>query len=299
MSSPSENPIRIGEYLLTYLQHVYPQHLLSSIMFKITRSQWSAFKDRFIRWFIRRYGIDMTLAVQPDPSSYPDFNSFFTRALREDVRPIASDPGDIVSPADGVISQLGEIVGGRLVQAKSRWYTVADLLQGDAEQASRYDGGSFVTVYLSPRDYHRVHMPCDGVLRKMTYVPGRLFSVNQTTTRVLPELFSRNERIIAHFDTSLGPLAIIMVGAIFVGSMETVWHGLLTPPHGQKHHSWTYPPDNHLGRGEEMGRFNMGSTVIVLLPPQAATWRADLESGSTVRMGQGLTGGSGRQCGDT
>lgn len=286
MSSYNEKTVGVRDYILTYLQYLYPQHFLSLLMFKVTRCKWVGFKDCFIRWFIKHYNVDMSLATIRQPSDFPHFNAFFTRALRDDARARSLHTNDLASPADGVISQLGNISCGNIVQAKDRRYSVQELMFGDTEQASQYESGSFVTIYLSPRDYHRVHMPCDGVLRKMTYVPGRLFSVNPTTTRVLPQLFARNERLITHFDTRYGPMAIVMVGAMFVGSMETVWHGLVTPPHGQKHQSWAYSPGKNLRRGEEMGRFNMGSTVIVLLSRDAVTWRDDLRPGCTLEMGE-------------
>lgn len=298
MSPGTEKPIRMSDYVLTNLQHIYPQHLLSLMMFKISRLKSAAFKNRFIAWFVRKYRIDMQLAENPEPTSYADFNSFFTRSLRHDARPLSEEPGDIVSPADGVISQLGEITNGLVMQAKRHGYSVDELLSGDPVEAARYANGRFATIYLSPRDYHRVHMPLAGALTKMVYVPGRLFSVNQMTTCVRRGLFSRNERVITHFDTSIGPMAVVMVGAIFVGSMEMVWHGLVTPPHGQKPQVWTYPPGKHLTRGEEMGRFNMGSTVIVLLPHDAPTWRADLFSGVSVKMGQTIAPASRCHGGD-
>lgn len=274
--------------MLTYVQSIYPQHLLSTWMYHLCRCRNTAFKNRFTRWFIKHYDVDMSLADNPDPHGYPDFNSFFTRPLRAGVRPIAPHRDKLVSPADGIISQLGPIERGCLLQAKNRWYSVAELLRADTEEAGLFEGGSFATIYLSPRDYHRVHMPYGGDLRKMSYVPGRLFSVNETTTRILPKLFARNERIVARFDTTLGPMAVVMVGALLVGSIETVWDGLVTPPHGQKHFTRTYPSDHHLKRGEEMGRFNMGSTVIVLLAPGAVSWPSTLTAGSSVQMGQEL-----------
>ena len=257
-------------------------------MFYVTRWDTGVLKDCLIRWFVRRYQVDMTLAENPEPSGYASFNAFFTRPLRAGARPIADHPDDVVSPADGVISQLGHIENGRMVQAKGRWFTVAELLRCAPQQTARFEDGAFVTIYLSPRDYHRVHMPFTGKLKEMSYVPGRLFSVNQATTSVLPKLFARNERMVAHFDSALGPIAVVMVGALFVGSIETVWHGLITPPHGQSAAAWSYPPGKNLDRGEEMGRFNMGSTVVVLLPANAVIWADNLASGSPVKMGQAI-----------
>lgn len=247
----------------------------------------------------------MSLADNPDPLGYPDFNRFFTRALRPGVRPIAPDSDTVVSPADGVISQVGTIERECLLQAKNRWYSVEELLHGEPDEAGQFHGGDFVTIYLSPRDYHRVHMPYDGALQKMSYVPGRLFSVNQSTTLALPRLFTRNERIVSNFDTSFGPMAVVMVGALLVGSIEMVWEGLVTPPHGQKRFTRNYPANNYLKRGEEMGRFNMGSTVIVLLPPGTVTWLSTVIPGTRVQMGQQIaianrdSTASRRQGGDT
>ena len=304
MGRPGEN-CTIRDCVLTYLQYIYPQHLLSTWMFRLCRWKNSTFKNRFTRWFIKHYEVDMSLADNPDPLGYPDFNSFFTRSLRPGVRPIAPEPDTVVSPADGVISQVGPIEGGCLLQAKNCWYSVEELLQGDSDEAGLFHGGDFATIYLSPRDYHRVHMPYDGALQKMSYVPGRLFSVNESTTRALPRLFTRNERIVCNFDTSFGPMALVMVGALLVGSIETVWEGLVTPPHGQKRFTRAYPANNCLKRGEEMGRFNMGSTVIVLLPPGTVTWLSGVIPGARVQMGQEIaianrdSIASRRQGGDT
>lgn len=277
---------RGSDYVSAYVQYLYPQHLLSAMMYRITRLEAGALIGPFIRWFIRRYGVDMTLSTQPDPSQYPDFNAFFTRALRPDARPIPSDEDALLSPADGEISQLGDIVDGRLVQAKGRDYALQALLGGDAERCQAFLNGKFATIYLSPKDYHRVHMPVDGRLREMVHVPGRLFSVNRATTKVMPGLFAKNERVICTFDTAVGPLAVIMVGAIFVGSIQTVWHGEVTPARAGAVQRWGYDGSQTLGRGEEMGRFNMGSTVVLLLPPGSGGWVAGLGPGQGVRMGQ-------------
>ena len=299
MRTHGEHVLTFRDYVLTFLQYTYPQHFLSSMMFRITQCKWVGFKNRLIRWFIDRYHVDMASAQKTEPEDYEDFNTFFTRELRADIRgmPLADD--ELMSPADGVVSQLGKITDGRIVQAKNRWYTVQELFFGDEACATQFENGSFATIYLSPRDYHRVHMPYDGELRKMSYVPGRLFSVNPTTTCLVPRLFARNERVIAQFDTLIGPMALVMVGAIFVGSIQTVWHGLVTPPHGQKYQTWTYLHGNKLSRGDEMGRFNMGSTVILLLSRDAATWRDDLGPGSRVLMGEVCAGRLSRQGSNT
>ena len=288
MNCQAELPVRKKEILFTYLQFLYPQHLLAALMFHATRSRLGPFKNRFIRWFIRRYDIDMQLATSPDPASYPDFNTFFTRSLRPGARPIESATDTVLSPADGAVSQIGRIEEGRVLQAKQHSYSVAALLGGDQDRAKYFDRGRFVTIYLSPRDYHRVHMPVEGCLQKMVYVPGSLFSVNDATTRVLPGLFARNERLITHFETAIGPMALVMVGAIFVSALETVWHGLVSPPRARQIRAWDYDKDQVLTRGEEMGRFNMGSTVVVLLSPDSVDWLPALEPGASVQMGQAI-----------
>ncbi len=222
--------------------------------------------------------------------SYPSFNAFFTRALKADARPVAEGDKFIVSPADGAISQLGNIESGRIFQAKGQEYTVNELLAGDAELVEKYRDGTFVTVYLSPRDYHRVHMPVSGTLKSTTYVPGDLFSVNQTTVNRVPRLFARNERLVCLFDTELGQVASVMVGAMIVAGIETVWAGPVAP-HGKKiqasHFSNTQNPPT-LDAGAEMGRFMLGSTVILLLQAGHIEWLPELQAGSSVRMGQAL-----------
>ena len=286
----TDEPLRPTERLFVAVQHLLPQHLLSALMYRVARWRWRPFKDAFIWAFVRHFRVDMDLAAESDPRAYPSFNAFFTRALRPGARPLAEDPAALLCPADGALSQLGEVRDGTLLQAKGHGYRALDLLGGDAETAAAFAGGSFVTVYLSPRDYHRVHMPLDGVLKVMTHIPGRLFSVNAVTARAVPGLFARNERVVCLFDTSVGPMALILVGAIFVGSMETVWAGQVTPPPADRYRGErrSGPGVVRLGRGEEMGRFNMGSTVILLLPPGAVTWAKGLGPGDPLRMGQAL-----------
>lgn len=280
------------DYLLSWLQYLYPQHMVSGIIHRATRCQNPAWKDFLVRHFIRHFQVDMELAVQPDPRAYPDFNSFFTRALRPEARPM-DDAGDaILCPVDGTVSQLGQIHGGRIFQAKGRDYTLDELLADSGDAAPTFRDGSFATLYLSPRDYHRIHMPLSGTLRTMIYVPGRLFSVNARTTRVIPRLFARNERVVCLFETNAGPMAMVLVGAINVGSIETVWHGAVTPPYGKDVQTWRYPDSGDdrvaLNRGEEMGRFNMGSTVILLFGAGRAAWQDDIGPELPVRMGQRL-----------
>lgn len=272
-------------------QYLLPQHRLSRLMYRFMRIRTGWIKDLQIASIVRLYGVNMREAEVPGADGYTSFNAFFTRRLRPDARPLGD--AAIVCPADGTISELGRVEAGRLLQAKGRRYALQALLAGDEQAAADFLDGSFMTIYLSPRDYHRVHMPLAGTLRSMVYVPGRLFSVNRVTTREVPDLFARNERLICAFDTELGPMTLVLVGAIFVGSMETVWAGQVTPPYGRAPRTLRYPADGddatHLSQGQEMGRFNMGSTVIMLLPPGAPAWQADLSTGRGVRMGQSLT----------
>ncbi|CAI8806438.1 archaetidylserine decarboxylase [Methylocaldum szegediense] len=279
----------ISQKLFALAQHALPQHPLSRLMGVITRCRCSAFKNALIRSFIKVYGVDMSQALEPKPTAYGCFNEFFTRALKPETRPIPSDPDIVVCPADGTISQIGTISKGRVIQAKGKDFSVVELFGGRAENAEPFVDGRFATIYLSPRDYHRLHMPLDGTLREMIHVPGKLFSVNGATTANVPNLFARNERVIALFDTAAGPMALVLVGAIFVASIETVWHGVVTPPTGTAVRTWHYP-DNPpvLSRGQEMGRFNMGSTVIVLFGNDVVEWNESLTADTIVRMGQSL-----------
>jgi phosphatidylserine decarboxylase len=272
-----------GQRLFVALQYALPQHLLSGLVFRLTRLRLGPLTALIIRAFSRLFRVDLSEAAETDPRAYPTFNAFFTRALRPKARPLAQT-GTLASPVDGTVSQLGRIGGCRLIQAKGRDYSLAELLGGDAKLATRFVDGSFATLYLSPRDYHRIHMPVDGRLLETIHIPGRLFSVNPTTTAAVPRLFARNERVIALFDTDLGPLAMVLVGAIFVGSIETVFGGLHTPPRGRSITRIDYrAQDIRLGRGDEMGRFNMGSTVILVLADGAVAWHPDLGPGSPLR----------------
>lgn len=232
----------------------------------------------------------MDEALEPNPSAYPTFNAFFTRALRPEARPIVTDINAIACPADGCISQLGEINKTRILQVKGWYYSVIDLLGGCASRSLAFENGHFCTIYLSPRDYHRVHMPIDAELKEMIYIPGKLFSVSSATVRSVPRLFTRNERMVAMFTTRHGPMALIMVGAMNVAAIETVWAGLITPPRDSQIQAIDYsrtPTSNvHLVRGQELGRFNMGSTVILLFPTHVIDWNPELRVESQVRMGQ-------------
>lgn len=271
--------------LSTALLRILPQHVLAAGMYRLMRSEIPWLKDLLITRISKRYGVDVAEAAQPDTAAYPSFNAFFTRALREDARPIAT--ASVVSPADGRISQMGRIDGDRLLQAKGHDFDLLALLAGDRAHAEQFRDGLFTTIYLSPKDYHRVHLPLAGTLESMTFVPGDLFSVSEATTQLVPGLFARNERVICHFSTALGPMVVILVGAIFVGSMQTVWHGEVRGQRGQPTR-WVYRGEQRqqFACGEEIGRFNMGSTVIVLLPKDAITWHSDLQPADGVRMGQ-------------
>lgn len=289
LSAAEHERASLGDWLKTLPLYPLPQHAISRIVLQVTRARNRRWKNALIRWFVRTYRVDLEEASEPDPTAYPDFNSFFTRGLRPEARPLPDDNASIICPADGAISEIGRLDGLYLLQAKGRRFSVGELLGGDAELAARFQGGQFVTVYLSPRDYHRVHMPAAGTLRCMTHVPGRLFSVAPHTVRTIPRLFSRNERVATVFETEHGPLAVILVGAICVASIETVWAGVVTPPRGRRLRCWRYPPQQHrLARGEELGRFNMGSTVIVLFGPGQMRWCEDLTAEQPVRMGQAL-----------
>jgi len=274
--------------LLTLLPH----HALSRAV------QWSARCPRFplrrtlTRWFIRHYRVDMAEAVETNPDAYPDFNRFFTRPLRPEARPIVAQPGQIACPSDGALSQLGDIEGARIFQAKGHRYSLVELLGGSEARAQPFSGGAFATTYLSPGDYHRVHMPLTGRLQEMVYIPGRLFSVSPDYTEAVPNLFTRNERVACIFQTEAGPMAVVLVGAIFVGSIETVWAGEITPPRGKAITVTPYPASDsviELQTGEELGRFNMGgSTIIVLFGPGCVTWEPGFGPGTRVQFGQRL-----------
>jgi len=275
------------EALITLPQYILPHHLLSSLMSKLTHSENKAWKNLMIKQIIRHYGVNMEEAQEPDINAYKSFNDFFTRELKSGVRPLSRATHAVICPADGAVSQAGEITDGEIFQAKGKSFTATDLLGGSAERAAPFNNGIFTTIYLSPKDYHRLHMPLTGTLKEMVHIPGRLFSVNPATVNSVPNLFARNERVAAIFDTEAGPMALILVGAIFVSSVETVWHGVVTPPSITEVQSWQYQ-DNAptLKSGEEMGRFNMGSTIIVLFGKDKAEWDAQFEAGKTVKLGE-------------
>lgn len=274
--------------VLTALTHALPHRLLSSLARRLAYSRHPKLKQWLIDTVVRRFGVDLAEAADPDPTAYPSFNAFFTRALAAGARAVDPDPRALVMPADGRISQCGDIVDGRIFQAKGQSFTAAELL-GDDVAAEAFDGGLFATVYLSPKDYHRVHMPWSGRLRETVHVPGRLFSVGPDAVASVPRLFARNERLVCHFDTSFGPMAVVMVGALLVSGVETVWSGEEIPAYGRVVTVKDYRGESiELERFEEMARFNYGSTVVVLLPPGVAELVPGLGAEAPVRLGQAL-----------
>jgi phosphatidylserine decarboxylase len=276
--------------LRSLVQYLLPQHSISRLVHRATRWPRMPLRRPLTRWFVRRFKVDMREAVEPDPLAYPDFNSFFTRALRPEARPLPDDPQAICSPVDGFVSESGTIRDDEIFQAKGHTYSLDQLLGGSAERARPFRNGAFATLYLSPADYHRVHMPQGGQLREMVHVPGRLFSVSPACVDGIQGLFARNERVIGLFDTEVGPMALVLVGAINVGSIETVWAGEVTPPRGRRLTTVNYPTEGGhsvaLARGAEMGRFNLGSTVIVLFGADRVRWEKTLSPGAKLRMGQ-------------
>jgi phosphatidylserine decarboxylase len=276
----------MNEKLFIKLQHWVPQHALSRFIGTIANSHNSLVKNTFIEWFIKRYKVDMSLAAEENPRAYASFNDFFTRALKPGIRPICKEPVAIVCPADGSVSQLGKIVSGRIFQAKGQDYSVEELLGGDAALAQEFADGDFATVYLSPKDYHRVHMPYGGKLRAMVSIPGDLFSVNTVTAENVPRLFSRNERVAAIFDTDIGPMAVVLVGAMIVAGIETVWDGELAPMGSREIETSLYPYQNIvLEKGAEMGRFKLGSTAVILFAKNKIKWETQFFAGAATRVG--------------
>jgi len=292
-TSRSQRGVSLLDYAKAWPSYLLPHHALSRIMHAITRSEIHWWKTSFTRWFVKQFKVDMSLALEPNLDNYPNFNAFFTRALHTDARPVVTDENMLACPVDGAVSQLGTIKNGRIFQAKGRDYTLLELLGNDTKKAQLFEDGPFATLYLSPRDYHRIHLPIAGKLTTMTHVPGRLFSVSPSTVRAVPRLFARNERVIAYFDTDIGPLAMVMVGAIFVASIETVWAGEITPPAGRQIRHWEYDsgtPAHQFQKGDEIARFNMGSTVILLMGKDAIRWLDNIQATDAVQMGQAIAG---------
>lgn len=279
----------IKEAITTLPQYILPHHFLSKLMAKFTHSQCKVWKNLMISQIIKVYGVNMSESKEQDINNFASFNHFFTRELKADARPITSDSNTIACPADGAVSQAGLIEQGDIFQAKGKSFSAIELLGGDADRAKPFENGSFTTIYLSPKDYHRLHMPLKGKLTEMVHIPGRLFSVNTATTNSVPGLFARNERVACLFDTEAGPMALILVGAIFVSSVETTWHGVVTPPSIESVRNWHYQDDAPvIEKGEEMGRFNMGSTIIVLFAKDKAKWDAEFKAGKTVQLGESI-----------
>ena len=272
---------------LKFLFRVMPHHAVSRVAYLITRMRGPQVKP-MIRWFVERYGVDMDEAEESEIGYYQTFNEFFTRPLKYGIRPIATGNDTLACPCDGIVSQAGAIRSGAIVQAKGRGYSVLELLGGDKELARQFADGRFATIYLSPRHYHRLHMPLDANLEKMIHVPGRLFSVADWTVREIPRLFARNERLACCFDSAAGPFVMVLVGAVNVSAIETVWSGLVIPPRGRKISEYDYSHTRkEISKGEEMGRFNMGSTLI-LLTGSNVEWLPHLAAGREVRMGESI-----------
>ena len=271
------------------MQYAMPKHFVSRMVGKLAAAKAGALTTTLIKLFIKQYKIDMSEAQYSDPAHYKTFNEFFTRPLKDGVRPLTTDSDIIAHPVDGAISQLGPIVEGQLIQAKGHNYSLQALLGGSEQDTAPFLGGDFATIYLAPKDYHRIHMPIDGTLSKMIYVPGDLFSVNPLTAQNVPNLFARNERVVAIFDTEIGPLAMVLVGATIVASIETIWAGTVTPPAGKDVFSWNYPTSGEnaitLKKGAEMGRFKLGSTVILAWGAGKADILDDQKPGTVTRMG--------------
>ncbi len=272
--------------LFILLQYITPQHLLSRIVGALAKSKITFIKNNFIKIFANRYQVNMSEAKKTNLTEYESFNAFFTRELNDTARPIDKNQASVTSPADGAISQIGAIKEGRIFQAKGFDFSCEELL-GDTEQAAVFANGNFTTVYLSPKDYHRVHMPFTGQLKKMTYIGGKLFSVNKTTANNVPRLFARNERVVCLFDTDIGPMAVVLVGAMIVAGIETVWSGLIAP-NKEAYFSVDFDGSLTIKKGEEMGRFCLGSTAIVLFADNAMQWDLSLSEDSPVKMGQAI-----------
>lgn len=276
------------DFFKTFWQYLVPKHFLSTLMHWLMNRETPWFSQFIIKQLVKFYGVNLAEAERTAIEDYRSVNDFFTRSLAADARPIDTSLNSIVSPADGKISQAGTLKHNQLIQAKGYDYSVEALLGGDISLAKSFYNGDFAVVYLSPKDYHRIHMPIDGKLLSMTYVPGDLFAVNPATVRMVPDLFARNERLVLSFETTIGPMVLVMVGAIFVGSMETVWQGKITPDYGTSLKYWDYTDQSlHFAKGEEIGRFNMGSTVVMLLPANQ-THGLNRHDDVTVLMGQAI-----------
>ena len=268
-------------------QYLLPKKWITALAGKLASARLGGATTSFIGWFVGKYNVNMGEAAEPDIAHYKSFNDFFTRQLKAGARPLAK--ADMVCPVDGAISQLGAIEQDQIFQAKGHHYSTTALVGGDAELAAHFNNGEFATIYLSPRDYHRIHMPLRGKLQKMIYVPGDLFSVNPLTARGVPGLFARNERVVCVFETRIGPMVMVLVGATIVGSMYTTWHGQVNPPRSSKVRVWDYQTQPIvLEQGDEMGRFLLGSTVVLLLPPGKTQFAADWTAAKPVQLGEAM-----------
>jgi phosphatidylserine decarboxylase len=277
----------VSDRLAVLPQYLLPKKALTAFAGFVAAAQWGGMTTSLIQWFVKRYQVNMAEAANPDIASYASFNEFFTRPLKAGARPLAA--ADFICPVDGAISQLGPIQKDQIFQAKGHHYSSTALVGGDAALAAQFDNGSFATIYLSPRDYHRIHMPCDGRLTRMIYVPGDLFSVNPTTARGVPGLFARNERVVCVFESDHGPFVLTLVGATIVGSMATVWHGVVNPPRRPDVCEWNYEPGAvSLRKGEEMGRFLLGSTVVMLFPANKMGFNPQWTAAQPVRLGENM-----------
>jgi len=277
----------VSDRLAVLPQYLIPKQALTVLAGKLAGAKAGGLTTGVIRWFVGRYGVNMTEAANPDIASYASFNEFFTRPLRAGARPLAA--ADFICPVDGAISQFGAIERDQIFQAKGHSYSTTALVGGDRELAAQFADGSFATIYLSPRDYHRIHMPCAGRLTRMIHVPGELFSVNPTTARGVPGLFARNERVVCVFDSPHGPFVLALVGATIVGSMATVWHGVVNPPRPGRIRDWNYAEQEiALKQGEEMGRFLLGSTVVLLFPKGVVGFNPDWALARPVRLGEAM-----------
>ena len=275
----------MSDRLAVLPQYFLPKQALTALAGRFARAEGGSLTHAAIRRFVARYGVNMAEAAQPDITAYPTFNEFFTRPLRDGARPLAQ--ATFVCPVDGAISQFGPIEKDQIFQAKGHTYSTTALVGGDAALAAGFDNGHFATLYLSPKDYHRIHMPCAGRLTRMIHVPGALFSVNPTTARGVPGLFARNERIVCVFDTAHGPFVLVLVGATIVGSMATVWHGVVNPPRSGQLREWRYDTESvELAQGAEMGRFLLGSTVVMLWPQATLRFNPEWAPARAIRMGE-------------
>ncbi len=275
----------MSDRLAVLPQYLLPKQTLTALVGKLASVRGGSLTHAAVRRFVARYRVDMSEAADPEIEHYATFNEFFTRSLRPGIRPIAETPW--VCPVDGAISQFGAIAHDQVFQAKGHHYSTRALVGGDAALAARFENGAFATLYLSPKDYHRIHMPCRGILRRMIHVPGTLFSVNPVTARAIPELFARNERVVCVFDSPHGPFILALVGATIVGSMATVWHGVVNPPRSGQMREWQYDESAvALDQGAEMGRFLLGSTVVLLFPRDTLRFNPDWAAGRSIRLGE-------------